>query len=344
MGDFETYDNNDLHYVDEDDADFVPEKKLRVLVVSQRANSVVRGIIGQSLDIVGIVESAPRSYQSGLTLFQRLRFMTRVAMKPLRSLGVLSTFKSIPYMLFHQGNGPELEAFVAQAKPDLIIVYSMSQLLPRSVFDAPRLGTVNLHPSLLPSYRGADPWFWVYYCMEPETGVTMHFIDAGEDTGDIIYQAKIPMPMGVPLDEAQTAAEKAAGRLVMRLIKDLNKGYAIDSYPQPEKSPTMQARRVPRKEYADLIDLKTWSVERVWHMLNGLPDWIHAVRPKGGFLARTMRWHLNAYGTRMPPAAPAPGTIVKTGPREYTLYCKDGWINYYHSVSPTHMIRGLFGL
>ncbi len=324
-----------------------PAKKLKVMVVTQRVNPVVQAIAKQSVELVGIVESAPRFYDVERFLSRaHFRFWLMSILRPEKNLSLFARIKKIPYLLLHDGSQDLLDVFVRDLEPDLIIVYSMSQLLPESVFKMPRLGTVNLHPSLLPSYRGADPWFWVYHGMEPENGVTLHFVDKNEDTGDIIYQSKFTMPLGIPLNEAREASAKAAAGLALRLIKDLNKGYAIDSYPQSEKSPTPRARRVKVSEYPDLINIKEWPVERVWHMLNGMPDWIRVVRPKGGFLARMMRWHLTDYSTARLPADRdvLAGTVKRVGAREYVLYCRDGRIGFFCSVHPVNMLKGLLGL
>lgn len=84
----------------------------------------------------------------------------------------------------------ELESWVKSLSPDLIVVYSMSQLLKENIYSIPRFGTINLHPSYLPEYRGPNPIFWMYYNMEKQGGVTVHYIDQGEDTGNIILQKR----------------------------------------------------------------------------------------------------------------------------------------------------------
>ena len=83
------------------------------------------------------------------------------------------------------------KATVGQIKhlePDVIVVIAFGQILPRSILDIPPFGCFNVHPSLLPKYRGAAPIQWALINGETETGITIMLLDEGEDTGDIILQ------------------------------------------------------------------------------------------------------------------------------------------------------------
>lgn len=87
-----------------------------------------------------------------------------------------------------KGGDDAVATFVRQAKPDLIWVTDYRYLLPANVFNSSRLGAINLHPSLLPAYRGRAPVNWAILEGEKLLGLTAHFIDAGMDSGDIIAQ------------------------------------------------------------------------------------------------------------------------------------------------------------
>jgi methionyl-tRNA formyltransferase len=76
--------------------------------------------------------------------------------------------------------------------PDLIVVGTFNQIIPQKILSIPRLGVINLHPSLLPKYRGGTPTVWVLINGEKETGITVHFIeDERIDRGRIIIQSKL---------------------------------------------------------------------------------------------------------------------------------------------------------
>ena len=78
--------------------------------------------------------------------------------------------------------------WIRDKNPDLIVVYSMPFCLRRGILFS-SLGTINLHTALLPKYRGRT-YLWTYYYFDMDTGVTVHYIDKGEDTGDIVLQKR----------------------------------------------------------------------------------------------------------------------------------------------------------
>jgi len=85
-----------------------------------------------------------------------------------------------------------LEEFRA-LRPDLAVVAAYGKILPEVLLDTPPLGTINVHGSLLPKYRGAAPIQWALIRGEQETGVTIMQMDAGMDTGDILLPASLPI-------------------------------------------------------------------------------------------------------------------------------------------------------
>jgi len=76
---------------------------------------------------------------------------------------------------------------------DLLWLHAYMRRLPHAAFTAPRRGTVNVHGSLLPAYRGPAPHQWVLANRDPATGLTSHFVDEGLDTGPIIHQVTVPL-------------------------------------------------------------------------------------------------------------------------------------------------------
>jgi methionyl-tRNA formyltransferase len=81
--------------------------------------------------------------------------------------------------------------------PDLIVVMAYGQILPREVLEIPKLACLNLHASLLPRWRGAAPIQAAIAAGDPETGITVMYMDEGLDTGDILLEKKI----GIAPDE-----------------------------------------------------------------------------------------------------------------------------------------------
>jgi len=111
---------------------------------------------------------------------------------------------------------------------DLFIVGYFNRILRKEIIDIPREGTINIHPSLLPKYGGADPFFWTIKNAEKESGVTIHFIDEKIDTGDIIYQKRLD----IEKDWDSEMLKKRSEELAIQMLKEvknlfLNKSFNI---------------------------------------------------------------------------------------------------------------------
>jgi len=88
---------------------------------------------------------------------------------------------------------PEVVAQLADFHPDVIVVAAFGQILPRSVLGIPRFGCINIHPSLLPRFRGASPVASAILAGDEFTGVSIMLMDEGLDTGPILARAQIPV-------------------------------------------------------------------------------------------------------------------------------------------------------
>ncbi|WP_312641676.1 methionyl-tRNA formyltransferase [Hydrogenoanaerobacterium sp.] len=95
----------------------------------------------------------------------------------------------------------EALSIIKELAPDLIVVVAYGKILPKEILDAPKLGCINVHGSLLPKYRGAGPIQWSVINGEAVTGVTTMFMAEGLDTGDMILK------METPIGEDETAGE-----------------------------------------------------------------------------------------------------------------------------------------
>jgi methionyl-tRNA formyltransferase len=146
----------------------------------------------------------------------------------------------IPFGVLPRGQLGPLERQLREQPPDALCVATMSHLLPGSILALPRLGTVNLHPSLLPAYRGPGALFWQLLDGVPEAGVTAHLLDAGEDTGPILAQARFPLPLGTSYHELTERIVETSPALLLEALERLAQGSPAE--PQPRESPTRRAR------------------------------------------------------------------------------------------------------
>lgn len=139
---------------------------------------------------------------------------------------------------------------LAEWEPDVTVVAAYGQILPERVLDLPRLGSVNIHASLLPKYRGAAPINWCLVRGEDRTGVTMMKMDEGLDTGPILTAESIEIP------ELMTAEElhDELAELGAEMIVD-----ALDRYAAGELEPTPQDDE--KSSYAPMLSKKDGRVD-----------------------------------------------------------------------------------
>jgi methionyl-tRNA formyltransferase len=240
--------------------------------------------------ITGIVESAPRN-KNGSRVPKRFRprgFCGRTflkawaGLKKRENLYILAARFGAHYFYFDRDGHRALADFLKKLHPDIICVASLSQLLKKEVLDIPKHGVLNLHPSQLPKYRGAFPWFWQYYMFEREFGVTVHRLDQGEDTGPIVKQVPMPVPLGMDVAEAIELAANIGAKLMAEAVDEIEAGTA-EFKPQPVIE-GFRARVVRRDEA--LIDWDQWDIERVWHVMRGTYPWLDPVEYPEGFKGR----------------------------------------------------------
>ncbi|MBI3964815.1 MAG: methionyl-tRNA formyltransferase [Chloroflexi bacterium] len=135
----------------------------------------------------------------------------------------------LPKCTLKNVNAPESLALFRPHAPELIAIASLDQIFKAELLNLPRLGCVNVHPSLLPSYRGPDPRYWEIFEEASEGGITIHLIDERIDAGVCLHQAAVPIG---PEDSWGTLAKRcvqAGLPLLRRAIDELSDGTAVGS-------------------------------------------------------------------------------------------------------------------
>ena len=152
---------------------------------------------------------------------------------------------SIPVI---QPNKKDLYNYISYIKNlniDLIVVCGYKYIIPKEIFDIPKFRTINIHPSYLPAYRGQHVVNWAIINGEKETGVTIHYIDEGIDTGDIILQKIVPI---LYADNANTLHDKIyleTCELLTNVMQCITCGKHIKSKKQDDTKASYFRPRVP---------------------------------------------------------------------------------------------------
>lgn len=314
---------------------------MRVLLITQGISRLVNPLFSTRHDVVGVVESMPRGFdenKKSSLLFNFLKSVYFSLKGRSINLGKFCEENNVPYNYISKGRDKEILSWVKNINPDLIVVFSMSQLVKKDLIDVPKFGVINMHPSYLPEYRGANPDFWQYYNMEMNPGVTIHYIDEGEDTGDIIYQKRVYIPLGTKSPERLDKLISETGvPLILKVINDIENKTA-PRLSQPFQSPTERSRNLKLEEHKSIIDWDKWPIERVWHVLRGTEQWLNAL-PQPSGVWRGQRWIVDEFektGAEMG----KPGELVKIDGR-FCVVCRDGKIYLSRKFSAKKLIIGL---
>ena len=121
-------------------------------------------------------------------------------------------------------NSQEMIQLLRQTKPDLIITACFDQLVGKAVLEIPRAAAINIHPGLLPDYRGPAPNFWALLHGEKQVGVTVHLIDETFDTGAILKQRAIETPKSKSIFAVNYQLMKIGAELAIEAITEIEAG------------------------------------------------------------------------------------------------------------------------
>lgn len=198
-----------------------------------------------------------------------------------------------PERLRDPGWADRLRAFA----PEVAVVVAFGQLLPRSVLEVPARGSINLHASLLPRYRGAAPIAWAIIRGEAVTGLTTFLMDEGMDTGPILLQSP-PIPIGTEETAGELAARLAplGAELLLETLERLD-----HLSPRPQEGEPSYAPRLTRAH--GWLDWERPAVE--------LANLIRGCNPWPGAETLTPRGRLTLWRARPVEGEPggSPGTL-----------------------------------
>jgi methionyl-tRNA formyltransferase len=169
-----------------------------------------------------------------------------------------------PLKIRSEENKPIFEKF----KPEFIVAVAFGQIIPPWILNICRIAPVNVHPSLLPKYRGAAPLVWPIYNGDSFTGVTTMLMDEHLDTGPILLKQEYPLPESMTCGELESTLAEIGADLLLRTLS----GLIMDSVrpvPQNEAEATFAPRI--KKEMAR-IDWKH-DARKIHNMVRAFNPW-----------------------------------------------------------------------
>ena len=163
---------------------------------------------------------------------------------------------------------------LARLQADVACVACFPKRIPSALLGVPRRGFLNVHPSLLPRYRGPYPLFWMLRHGDRRFGVTIHFMDEQWDSGDIAAQAEVDLPDGFSSAEADRTLSQYGAEPPLEALRRLEKG-------QPTRRPQPAGGAYfPAPQESDFVIDTAWPAQRAFNFMRGTDDWQRCIRLK----------------------------------------------------------------
>lgn len=223
---------------------------MRIVFIGQApfGKDCLKALLDQGEEVVGVLTVPDRPGQKGPN--------------PVKELALE---RSLP--LLQPARLKELEAlkWVENLRPDLLVLAFVTDIVPKAMIDLATHGGINYHPSLLPKYRGGSAMNWAIINGETETGVTIHQIDAGIDTGPIILQRKVAIDPDDTVKSLYFEKLYPLGvQMVAEAVRLIREGKA-NPVPQDESLASYQ----PVIKEADVrIDWRQ-STQKIYNLIRG---------------------------------------------------------------------------
>ena len=244
----------------------------------------------------------------------------KLAACPVKKLAVE---RGVPVYQFERLRNEEGLACLRALAPDIVVTAAFGQILSHALLDVPKMGTVNVHASLLPAYRGAAPINWCILNGETRTGVTTMLTDAGVDTGAMLLRRE------TDIGEVETAAELSArlSQLGAELLIETLKGYIAGEIAPTPQDERLASRQPMLKKEMGLIDW-TRSAKEIACQARGLDPWPSAWTD---YLGGTLK----IYRARPVEGEGNPGTVLRSSAKEgLFVACGEGALEVLEMQAP----------
>lgn len=217
----------------------------------------------------------------------------------------------------------EVQERIYDIDADAIIVAAYGLLLPPEVLEATPLGCLNIHPSLLPRWRGAAPIPWPILAGDEETGIAIMLMDEGLDTGPVLSMESLLLPPEATSGEMHDLLAQRGADMLVKTLESHAAGD-IEPEPQPDEG-TTYARKITKADCP--IDWCKPAAD-VLHHIHGLSPWPGATTLYGVDKLKILRATLSDLPL---PAHSTPGTVLDD---QLSIACGDGAVRILEAQRP----------
>lgn len=294
---------------------------LRVVIVGygEMFTNLIAGTLDSGCEIVGVLRKDTVKYSY---LIKKIRDI----INPSTEYSYIKSY-NLPEINDVKGiNDEKFRKILLKLNPDIMLIGSWGEKIEKATYDIPKIASINAHPSLLPKYRGPNPYFWTIKNMEKETGVTFHLIDKGYDTGSILAQEIVKI---YPSDTGESLKKRVvltARGVCCELLKTLNEDLIIPLKQDEDKSSYYS--------YPDDLELDfNKSAEENYALIRAIYPW-----SKAWFCNRNIALTPNPHTTFVEDnnteyKTPAVITYVNSDTKTVSVLCGDGRILKMSNIS-----------
>jgi len=284
------------------------DNKPRIVFMGTPAFAVasLNALLQAKMNVVGVVTSPDKPAGRGMQLQQSAVKQFALA----HDLAVLQPEKL---------KSAEFFEALKQWKPDLQVVVAF-RMLPEQIWSFPPMGTLNVHGSLLPQYRGAAPINWAIINGEKETGVTTFQLQHAIDTGAILLQDRIPIAPNHTAGEIHDTMMEVGAQLLVKTLHGLFDN-SIKAVAQEQVIGNEALKHAPKIFTKDCEIDWDKSCAAIHNLIRGLAPFPGAITKIDGKIVKL-------FLTQAIDATPteAPGSFITDGKNFAKIACKDGYI------------------
>ena len=284
------------------------DNKPRIVFMGTPAFAVasLSALLQAKMNVVGVVTAPDKPAGRGMQLQQS-------------AVKQFALAHDLPILQPEKLKSPEFFEALKQWQPDLQVVVAF-RMLPEQIWSFPSMGTLNVHGSLLPQYRGAAPINWAIINGEKETGVTTFQLQHAIDTGAILLQDRIPIAPNNTAGEIHDTMMEVGAQLLVKTLHGLFDS-SIKAVPQEQVIGNIALQHAPKIFTKDCeIDWEK-PCTSIHNLIRGLAPFPGAITKIDGKIVKLFLTHI-IEGT----PTEAPGSFITDGKTFAKIACKDGYI------------------
>ena len=295
--------------------------KIVVIGYSKIFASIIDAVLASDHELVGVL-------RHDKIKFSPLKLWFKDLINPSSDYSFIKS-KNIYEIKAHSANSDEFKKEILSLNPDIIFVCSWSEKIKKEIYELPKLGTINIHPSLLPKYRGPNPYAQVLFNDEKYTGVTFHLLSEKIDAGPILIQQDFKI---LDSDNGESLRNKASGLafIICKKFLELNEIGFIIPEPQNEQDATYQ----PAITLKDCILDFSLPSNLIAKRIKGLYPWAKAYIDCGKRFLEVKKFEIIENTSDI-----TPGTIVSKNGRNISISTVD---NKIMTFVDTKLVKTLF--